>query len=731
PKPGSAVYAAEHLTVNGGRIAVRFGASGVVQEIQESSGLFIVTFAESIPPGQKFAVSSEQLELAAPYRQGQWLQLKSDISFRSKRVLRAGQPCVVRDVRCGSAMLVVRMAPVAAVDAFDLSVSPEDVEALVGLPASFSNSCGALPEGFAPADIVFATADIAVQGPSGPTVAVGLGDVGMVFGEPTTPEARSKGEVLVRFEARQDQGNPVFLSVLAKSLSRSPLLSCGKRAEVKKPLQFPDGFVADVGSVGIVVQSVVDGHEADVVQIHDGTKEKSFQPLPGTVSLLHDPKVTSDELEARLRELETLATLFDAAGKHGRTVSMLEQNLWAALGMGTGVNLSFLAHQSKWPRLGTLSLEGKCLTLKTTSAEGMDGTLGGESKVRFDHEALIHDATRVDPYAAAIRAAAKGKTVLDIGTGPVCFLARLCLRAGARAADAVESNTSSVERAVGFFEAEARGETSSTGRILPSWAALPNVQEVRREEHAVSVRLTGAELGDQELQLFCGLSTDPDLRLRGRGSYTMLVHEILGDMAGNEDAALVLDDIHQRGLLAPDSVVIPRASSTLLAPTEVLNRTTMEKLVHRLGHSGDGDIKPLTRHSARRFPSAALLADAQALELLDFAKGPQLLQERTLEFRTTRPGDFDGVHMHLHVDLDGANSIDVLGAHSGPDSDSSWSTVYVRLLSKPMALAAGSRIVCRCRADLRDRPARYRLSVAVGEEGSEQHVCDGFEWSGG
>ncbi|CAE7237339.1 unnamed protein product [Symbiodinium natans] len=226
--PGSAVYAAEHLTVQGGRIAVRFGAPGVIEEIQESSGQFIVTFAESLPPGQKFAVSATQLLLTAPYRQGQWLQLTSDITFRSKRVLRAGQPCVVRDVRCGSATpLVVRMAPVAAVDAFDLSVSLEDVEDLVGLPANFSNSCGALPEGFAPADVVFATADIAVQGPSGPTIAIGVGDIGMVFGEPTTAEARRKGEVLVRFEARQDQGNPVFLSVQAKSLSRSPLFSCG------------------------------------------------------------------------------------------------------------------------------------------------------------------------------------------------------------------------------------------------------------------------------------------------------------------------------------------------------------------------------------------------------------------------------------------------------------------------------------------------------------------------
>lgn len=42
------------------------------------------------------------------------------------------------------------------------------------------------------------------------------------------------------------------------------------------------------------------------------------------------------------------------------------------------------------------------------------------------------------------------------GTGPVCFLARLCLRGGANEADAVESSDASVQRAVECFRAEAR-----------------------------------------------------------------------------------------------------------------------------------------------------------------------------------------------------------------------------------------------------------------------------------
>ena len=38
--------------------------------------------------------------------------------------------------------------------------------------------------------------------------------------------------------------------------------------------------------------------------------------------------------------------------------------------------------------------------------------------------------------------------MVSAGTGPVCFLARLCLRAGASEADAVESSETSVQRAV-------------------------------------------------------------------------------------------------------------------------------------------------------------------------------------------------------------------------------------------------------------------------------------------
>ncbi|CAJ1331109.1 unnamed protein product [Effrenium voratum] len=717
---GAEVFPIENLTVNDGissKVVVRWGARGEITEILEK-GQYLVHFAEVAFGSPKVAVSGEQLTTETPeFRQGQWMQLSREIQFRSKRVMRAGQPGVVRDLREDPLQVLLRLAPVGAVDAGDVCVFPSDLQPMQGLPADFANFCGLLPGGFAPGDAVFSLADIVVQAPEGKSVAVGYGDVGMVFGDPINHESRLKGELLVRFETRQDNGNPVFLSVNPSSLSRTQPMAAGRHVELTKPLRFADGAV-ESGHIGVVVQTTADGYEGDVIQVHDGSKERSFQPVPGSFALVKEAKLSKQELQARLQELETLAQMNDRAGKTKRNVSMLEQNVWAVCGFGSGLNLSFLTHQSKWPRLGSLSADNKCLTLKPTANEGLDGTLGGESTVRFDHEALIGDETRVAPYAAAIRNAAEGRKVLDIGTGPVCFLARLCLRAGAASADAVESSEASVRRAKQCFEAEVQGQNGAS--FLPEWAAL----DVSSLQDGDEICVTA---GGSSLRLLRGVSTELQLP----GGYTMLVHEILGDMAGNEDAALVVDDIRKRGLLASDCIMVPRSSSTLLAPTGSLERSTLETLIHRLGHNGDATVMPRTRYSARRFPPAALLAEPQAMEVLDFQNGPELFQQRCLEFRTQRDGQLDGVHMHLHVDLDDVNCIDVLDAHSKPDTDSSWNTLYLRLLAEPVELSADSRVLCRCTADLSQRPARYTVALSVGEDGAERELCEPFEWSGG
>jgi len=298
--------------------------------------------------------------------------------------------------------------------------------------------------------------------------------------------------------------------------------------------------------------------------------------------------------------------------------------------------------------------------------------------------------------------------------------------------DAVEYTENSVVTAAAAFTAEASG---ATHRIIPDWAALPVAEaKATGEEKGLGERIlaklavNGGET--QEIKIFRGLSSDTSLGLSG--GYTMLVHEILGDMAGTEGAAAVVADIRQRGLVAENCIFVPRSSATLLAPTAALTLDTTTTLLHRWGNQGESQVKPLTRVQARNFPKAYLLAQAQPLELLDFQNGPDLLQEHSLEFRTDREADFDGMHLHLHVDLDGEECIDVLEHHNTTDREinSNWSTMYVRLLAEPMRLPAGSRIAFKCHADLRENLARYRISASVGEEGEAKEIAD-FEWSGG
>jgi len=232
----------------------------------------------------------------------------------------------------------------------------------------------------------------------------------------------------------------------------------------------------------------------------------------------------------------------------------------------------------------------------------------------------------------------------------------------------------------------------------------------------------------QDLVLHAGMSTDQSLDLVP--GYTMLVHEILGDLAATEGAAAVIADVHNRNLVTKDCVFVPRKASTMIAPTAVLDVSTMDKLVHRWLHNGSSQIQPLCRYSARFMSNAHLVSEPQPLEVLDFAAGPELIQIHTLEFRTNRECNFDGVHMHLLVDLDDVEVIDALALHSSADQKCSWSTTYVKLVEEPISLSAGAPITCHCTVNLEISLAQYKISVKVGEAYDQKHVAD-FEWEGG
>eukprot|EP00929_Paragymnodinium_shiwhaense_P080820 TRINITY_DN42176_c0_g1_i1.p1 TRINITY_DN42176_c0_g1~~TRINITY_DN42176_c0_g1_i1.p1 ORF type:complete len:773 (-),score=144.33 TRINITY_DN42176_c0_g1_i1:30-2231(-) len=727
---GDTVFCAEDINVatNLGkqRVAVRWGDPGEVVGIRGDA--YNIQWVSRLGDGSFEAErhGGQVLRQRPRWSEGQLVQFTRDIHFRSSRVARRNCIAVVLDMllQDGPCSVLVRAVPFGSQEAFDFCVADADIQP-ASMPEGIQPSTGPLPGNYEVGEAVYATADVS----NDTGVIIGRGDTGLVVG--VSPKADTL--LLVRFECRQDTGDVLWTSLPPDRVTRDSQLCRGRRIVLAKAAVLRDRPSIPVGTLGLLLEdskAAAGAERSALLQIAtESSGCISFQAPCHMMQTLRSDVWNDTAKEARLRELENLAMQNEAKGLSIKTVSLLEQNLWELYGFGSGLGISFLDRERS-PVLGNLL---RCRVLKKHKHKGLDGTLGLESEAVFDHNALVSDNRRCEPYHAAIRRFSQGRRVLDIGTGPFCFLSRLCMLAGADTVEAIEASTRSVVAATEAFRFEEasqgkhRGAAASKG--VPEWASL-DVREVAQsggQQPTLQVgvkREGGSEM--QKLSLYHGLSTDTSLPLSG--GYNMLIHEILGDFAGTEGAAAVVADIRARGLTTPDCVFVPRASSTMLAPTSPLLGSALERLLFRLRNGGHALPEPCTRYSARYFRREDLLAEPQPLEVIDFQGGPELLQKRRLVFTTERDGKFDGVHMHLFVDLDGQEEIDALQLHSTRDT-CSWSTMYVRLLAEPLELCRGSRIIVDCVADLQADVARYSIEVFV-DQGDEERKVSSFAWEG-
>ena len=67
---------------------------------------------------------------------------------------------------------------------------------------------------------------------------------------------------------------------------------------------------------------------------------------------------------------------------------------------------------------------------------------------------MANDTQRVTQYEKAIRKVVPDKTVLDVGTGPLALLAKLCVNAGANHVTAVEIVPEAASKAKALVERE-------------------------------------------------------------------------------------------------------------------------------------------------------------------------------------------------------------------------------------------------------------------------------------
>ncbi|MFF5079114.1 50S ribosomal protein L11 methyltransferase [Actinoplanes sp. NPDC000266] len=189
----------------------------------------------------------------------------------------------------------------------------------------------------------------------------------------------------------------------------------------------------------------------------------------------------------------------------------------------------------------------------------------GEYPVYDDavYDGLAAEDSRWRAYAEALRVAAPGRVVLDVGTGRDALWALVAARAGARHVYAIEASPAAA--------AAARAAVESSG---------------------FADRIT----------VLSGFAADQTLPVRAE----VCVSEILGNIASSEGAIPVLNDCRER-LCTPDCAWIPFRARTMIAAVDVGTpaldpscRPLLDRVVaaaggrppHRDPSSSDGPFDP-------------------------------------------------------------------------------------------------------------------------------------------
>ncbi len=241
------------------------------------------------------------------------------------------------------------------------------------------------------------------------------------------------------------------------------------------------------------------------------------------------------------------------------------------------------------------------------------------------YKTMRDDAPRTAAYTEAIQRLAPGKVVLDIGTGQFALLASIAAKAGARYVYAIEGNRQAFERAK-----LAVAEQNLTDRVgvLFGYSANVSLQELPPPPSSVDEAGADAKAGSAEW---------PGVQL--------VIHELLGEIAGMEGAAYAIADAHRRHIAPPAAqhagaeaprVSVPYGARTFIAPTAFPPPEYWSKLpVPVIMTPGTTFLK------LWEFPTQSLLSEWQEFETLEFDR-PETLTIVSTKILTFLVGASDG-----------------------------------------------------------------------------------------
>ncbi|MFH9659548.1 methyltransferase domain-containing protein [Streptomyces sp. NPDC017248] len=280
------------------------------------------------------------------------------------------------------------------------------------------------------------------------------------------------------------------------------------------------------------------------------------------------------------------------------------------------------------------------------------------------HELMLGDELRMTAYQAAVAEAVRpGDTVLDLGTG-TGILARWALEAGAARVYGIDLNE----------------------RVLAIAAE----------------RLAGAGFADRFVPL-AGLSFDVELPER----VDVVVSEIIGNLADNENLSVILDDARDR-FLRPGGAMLPRLVDSFLVP--VAAEDAHAQLTGSAPEDAGGPRRFAALLAARGARDAFSLYYDVILPVSGHLAAPGLVRRYTpgtapagpgrtpdsydvpLVFTVQRDGVFTGFKGYFTALLSETVALDISGDDiEGRTTSDSWKHCYLPV-ERPVRVRRGDRI---------------------------------------
>jgi hypothetical protein len=282
----------------------------------------------------------------------------------------------------------------------------------------------------------------------------------------------------------------------------------------------------------------------------------------------------------------------------------------------------------------------------------------------FSYNIMRRDKVKMSAYSHAIKQYVKGKTVLEIGTGPFAPLAVECAHAGAKTVYALEANSKSAELA------------------------------------RKNIRNLGL---DSTIRIIEGFSYNIELPEKPE----VFVHELFGSIGSDEGMVRTLYDAKKR-LLKENSVSIPHASAVRVAPglyTPKRNPVLFETFRNMLWKFPE-DCR---QFHVWNFPKSQMFAPSQEYESRTYGADFSLEDSRRLEFRINKPVQFNGFVFWNRLSLTSSLHVDCF-------EKTHWGTAFLRCSDEPLWLQSGDRIILETYQNLENDPIYNFKTIVLRHE---------------